>query len=118
MSITETTKQPQVGQSELTDGLEAAPPNNLPCWSECKLRVDNSDFIDKRVAEGGYGPDADSLLATQLHRFIYEYDDADPYRSAWFLHRLELVLKEAKLEASNEKLRGVPLTNAKRNPKA
>jgi len=82
---------------------EQAPPNNLPTWAECALRVDNSDFIVKRVAEGGYGPEHDSLLATELHRFIYEYDDADPYRSAWFLHRLELVIEEAKREASNAK---------------
>lgn len=75
---------------------EAAPANSLPDWSECALRVANSDFIAKRVAEGGYGAEGDSKLATELHRFIYEYDDADPYRSAWFMHRLELVLKEAR----------------------
>jgi hypothetical protein len=40
-----------------------------------------------------------SKLATALHRFIYEYDDADSYRSAWFLHRLELVLNEAQASA-------------------
>ena len=45
-----------------TDGLEDAPPNSLPTWSECALRVDNSEFIAKRVAEGGYGPEPDSLL--------------------------------------------------------
>ena len=80
---------------------DPAPPNNLPTWAECALRVDNSDFISKRVAEGGYGPEPDSKLATELHRFIYEYDDADPYRSAWFLHRLELVLEEARRESPN-----------------
>lgn len=75
---------------------EPAPSNSLPSWSECQLRVANSDFIEKRVREGGYGADQDSKLATQLHRFIYEYDDADPYRSAWFLHRLELLLNETR----------------------
>ncbi|MDP3859867.1 MAG: DUF3850 domain-containing protein [Stagnimonas sp.] len=74
---------------------QEAPANSLPFWSECALRVHNSDFINKRIAEGGHGAEPDSLLATELHRFIYEYDDADPYRSAWFMHRLELVLKEA-----------------------
>jgi hypothetical protein len=78
---------------------EPAPPNSLPSWDECALRVSNSDFIAKRVAEGGYGADEDSLLAKELHRFINEYDDADPYRSAWFLHRLELLLEETKKEA-------------------
>jgi hypothetical protein len=75
---------------------EPAPASNLPSWNECAMRVENSDFIAKRVAEGGYGPDADSLLATELHRFIYEYDDADAYRSAWFMHRLEKVVTEAR----------------------
>lgn len=86
------TAQPQeAGQArELPD----APPNSLPTWSECAMRVDNSDFIAKRVTEGGYGAGPDSLLASALHQFIYEYDDADPCRSAWFMHRLEQVLKE------------------------
>lgn len=81
---------------QIDQALEPAPGNNLPNWSECALRVENSSFIAKRVAEGGYGPEPDSKLATELHRFIYEYDYADPYRSAWFLHRLELVIEEAK----------------------
>ena len=75
---------------------EPAPPNSLPDWDECAMRVANSDFIDRRVSEGGYGPEHDTKLATQLHRFIYEYDDADPYRSAWFLRRLELLLNEVR----------------------
>lgn len=100
------TATPDGAASALNAGLEAAPPNNLPTWAECVLRVDNSDFIAKLVAECGYGPDADTKLATQMHRFIYEYDDADPHRSAWFLHRLELVLEEAIWEASNAKLTG------------
>ncbi len=56
---------------------EQALPNSLPNWSECALRVKNSEFIAKRVTEGGYGADPDSKLANELHRFIYEYDDAD-----------------------------------------
>lgn len=81
-----------------------APPNSLPTWSECAMRVENSDFIAKRVAEGGYGAESDSLLASALHRFIYEYDDANPYRSAWFMHRLEIVLQEcAAITAQREK---------------
>lgn len=81
-------------ERKVLEAEEPAPPNNLPTWDECAIRVDNSDFITRRVADGGYGPDADTLLATELHRFIYEYDDADPYRSAWFMHRLELMLAE------------------------
>lgn len=79
---------------------DAAPPNSLPDWDECAMRVANSDFIAKRVAEGGDGPERDSKLATELHRFIYEYDDADPYRSTWFLHRLEKLINEIKTNAS------------------
>lgn len=86
------TDVPQVPAAQ--SGGEPAPPNNLPDWNECALRVANSDFIAKRVAEGGYGPEHDSKLATELHRFIHEYDDSDPYRSAWFLHRLEKLLQE------------------------
>lgn len=74
----------------------AAPPNSLPPWDECRLRVANSDYIAERVASGGYGAEPDSLTASALHRFIYEYDDANPIRSTWFLHRLEAVVNEAK----------------------
>lgn len=81
---------------------EKAPPNNLPKWEECALRVANSNFIDKRVSDGGYGPEFDSKTATHLHRFIHEYDDDDPYKSEWFLHRLELVLEEARSEAQKQ----------------
>jgi len=75
---------------------DPAPPNSLPDWSECALRVENSDFISRRMAEGGHGHEPDGKYASELHRFIYEYDDANDFRSAWFLHRLELVLAEAK----------------------
>jgi hypothetical protein len=78
---------------------EAAPHNSLPDWYECQRILDNADFR-KRAEAGLEG----QVLATppstpeptELHRFIYEYDDADPHRSAWFLHQLELVLKEAR----------------------
>jgi hypothetical protein len=71
-----------------------APPHTLPTWDQCAIRVGNSKFIAKRVAEGGYGPEYDSLLADELHRFIHEYDEDDPIRSGWFMHRLERMLKE------------------------
>lgn len=86
-------------QPRHTEGATEAPSNNLPDWGECAMRVTNSDFIAKRVAEGGHGPDSDSKLANELHRFIYEYDDADAFRSAWFLHRLELLLEETRRAA-------------------
>lgn len=81
-------------------GREEAPPNSLPSYGECALRVGNSKFIDKRVAEGGYGNEYGVPVASELHKFIHEYDDADPYRSAWFLHRLERLLDETRTLAS------------------
>ena len=78
--------------------LEQAPENSLPTWSECDLIIQNDDFR-KRAEAGLEGQVLDTPrttpVPTELHRFIHEYDDADPYRSAWFLHRLECVLKEA-----------------------
>lgn len=85
--------------SPLKTAEGAAPPSNLPNWEECQLLVSNSEFIAKRIAEGGYGAEHDSKLATELHRFIHEYDDADSYRSAWFRHRLGKLLHEVAAQA-------------------
>ena len=77
---------------------EPAPENSLPSWSECNLIIENDEFR-KRAAAGLEGQVLDTPRTTPkptaLHYFIHEYDDADPYRSGWFLHRLECVLKEA-----------------------
>lgn len=62
-----------------------APSNSLPSWSECNLRVGNSEWLKDNDREA----ECDSLTANPLHEFIYEYDDSDAYKSAWFLHRLE-----------------------------
>ena len=76
---------------------EQAPENSLPTWSECNLIIENDEFR-KRAEAGLEGQVLDTPRTTPeptaLHRFIHEYDDSDPYRSAWFLHRLECVLKE------------------------
>ena len=72
--------------------FEKAPKNSLPSWEECQLRVINSN--------GGYGADGDSKLATELHKFIYEYDDADNERSEWFFHRLEKLIIETEQAAT------------------
>jgi hypothetical protein len=71
-----------------------APSNSLPSYKECRLRVENTKYVEERIKAGGFGFDDDGLYASQLHKFIYEYDDADPYKSAWFLHRLELLINE------------------------
>jgi len=76
-----------------------APENSLPDWSECNRIIENYEFR-KRAKAGLEGSVIDTTPTTpeptELHRFIYEYDDADAYRSAWFLHRLELLLDETK----------------------
>ena len=86
--------KPAPVQEPTVSSGEQAPPHSLPVWSECAMRVDNSNFYAKSIADGGYGPEHDSKLASALHRFIYEYDDKDPYRSAWFMHRLENMINE------------------------
>lgn len=80
---------------------EPAPANNLPDWKECRLRVENSEHIEKRISEGGFGFEEDGYYANELHKFIHDYDDADPYKSAWFLHRLEKLIEFVKQEADD-----------------
>lgn len=91
----------KTGSGQMQQGVmpEPAPENSLPTWSECNQRVDNSNFIDERIADGGFGFEEDGYYANELHRFIHEYDDADPYRSAWFLHRLEKLIEFVKTGA-------------------
>ena len=88
---------------------EQAPENSLPTWSECNLIIENDEFR-KRAEVGLEGQVLDTPRTTPeptaLHRFIHEYDDSDPYRSAWFLHRLECVLKEVTTPPQRK-----PLTN-------
>lgn len=81
----------------LSAELAEAPKHSLPNWSECSRIVENHAFRARAVAglEGQVLDTPAGPSPTALHRFIHEYDDADPYRSAWFLHRLELVLQEA-----------------------
>lgn len=74
----------------------SAPPNSLPTWAECERRVEVTDFLETR-SQGGPSVECE---ATALHRFIHEYDPADPIQSEWFLHRLELLLNEEKEEAA------------------
>lgn len=71
-----------------------APSHSLPDWSECNLRVGNSEWLKDNDRK----PEHDSLTANPLHEFIYEYDDSDAYKSAWFLHRLEKLIGFIKSE--------------------
>lgn len=71
-----------------------APSHSLPNWSECNLRVGNSEWLKDNDRK----PEHDSLTANPLHEFIYEYDDSDAYKSAWFLHRLEKLIGFIKSE--------------------
>lgn len=91
-------KNPSTISSGESDEREPAPANNLPDYGECERLVENSAFR-ARAAAGLEGAVLTTLgqspEPTELHRFIHEYDDADRYRSAWFLHRLEKVVNEA-----------------------
>ncbi len=90
----------ELNQSEIAPAapevdLERAPANHLPSWKECKLIIENYEFR-QRAKAGLEGAVLDTPPTTPeptaIHRFIYEYDDADSYRSEWFMHRLELAL--------------------------
>jgi hypothetical protein len=80
--------------------LDPAPTNSLPDWKECRLRVENSEYIDQRISDGGFGYEEDGYYANEIHKFIHEYDDSDPHRSAWFLHRLEKLIEFVKEDAT------------------
>ena len=94
------------GEQEPVVG-EQAPENSLPTWSECNLIIENDEFR-KRAEAGLEGQVLDTPRTTPeptaLHYFIHEYDDSDPYRSAWFLHRLECVLKEVTTPPQRERV--------------
>ena len=72
------------------------PINSLPSWQECEARVDNREYLEgiEAIKDGVLIDDfySETLLPDPIHEFIYEYDDTDPVRSAWFLHRLELLI--------------------------
>ena len=77
---------------------EEAPKTSLPSWSDCQSMVSNRDYliecgaIKNSVLVDDYYEDSNSLNLTPVHEFIYEYDDADPFKSGWFMHRLEMAL--------------------------
>lgn len=77
---------------------DEAPSHSLPNWSECNLRVGNSEWLKDNDRK----PEHDSLTANPLHEFIYEYDDSDAYKSAWFLHRLEKLIGFIRSEQAPE----------------
>ena len=85
-----------VKHDHFIDMANQAPSNSLPSWEDCRQRVENSEFIEKRISEGGFGFEEDGNFANELHKFIYEYDASDAYKSAWFLHRLEKLIEFVK----------------------
>lgn len=91
--------QPPVQERESDD---AAPPNSLPSWQECQRIIKNQEFRERARAGlevGVLDLPPTTPEPTEIHRFIYEYDDADRYKSAWFMHRLELALATAAKQA-------------------
>lgn len=70
-------------ENPLDPPLALSPPENkLPSWDACHEAIEVGQ-------------------ETPLHRFIYEYDDADSVCSAWFLHRLETLIDAVRAEADN-----------------
>lgn len=76
--------------------------DDLPTWKDCKLRHDNSAHITARIARGGAGEDYDSQLASPLHGFIYEYEDADEIKARWFRRRLSALIAEVDQRARRD----------------
>jgi hypothetical protein len=90
------------GAKPTTVPREPAPPHSLPEWHECQSVIEAHEFHLRAIA-GKEGPqlitiDPDAREPTELERFINEYDDADRYRSEWFLYRLEKLIKSIRAE--------------------
>ena len=68
---------------------EMAPRTNLPAWDECHESIEAVKGWDEL---SGFERPRDP---TALEQFIYDYDDADPVSSSWFMHRLAKVIEEA-----------------------
>ena len=86
------------GQVDTIVMPDDAPTNNLPTYEECALRVSNAEYLKENDLENDdfYH---DALLPNPIHEFIYEYDCADRYKSAWWMHRLEKLIEYVKSEA-------------------
>ena len=83
--------------------MNDVPLNTLPTWDECDTRMSNKRHLEDMgaIKDGILIDDfyCETLLPNPIHEFIYAYDDADAYRSAWFLHRLELVINHVKSDS-------------------
>jgi len=77
---------------------DEAPTNSLPTYEECALRVGNAKYLKDNNLENDASHHG-TPLPTPLHEFIYEYDCADAYKSAWWMHRLEKLIEFVKSEA-------------------
>ena len=91
-------EQRKSGQVDTIVMPDDAPTNNLPTYEECALRVSNAEYLKENDLENDdfYH---DALLPNPIHEFIYEYDCADKYKSAWWMRRLEKLIEYVKSEA-------------------
>ena len=71
---------------EETNQLPVAPKNNLPSWDRCRDMC--TKVLDAEMKYVVISYDVGNPIAG----FIYEYDDANDYKSAWFMHRLERLI--------------------------
>lgn len=70
---------------------EEAPKNSLPSYKECRMRVENLDYLKENDLEDDDYYD-NSLLPNPIHEYIYEYSAVDEYKNRWWLHRLEKLI--------------------------
>jgi hypothetical protein len=79
---------------------ENKPKSTLPSWQECALRYENTEYLRQQGATDTEG----SLVSDPLTEFIYEYDCSDDYKSAWWRHRLERMIKHQQAKAVRDAL--------------
>ena len=76
--------------------VDAAPSSNLPTWRDSMIRVQNRIYIKVNGLENDDFLNDEETMSNVLHEFIYEYDCTDEYKSAWWRHRLEKLVKAIK----------------------
>ena len=89
------TNEENQGRGSGCDTATGSPLSDLPSWEDCKIRVANREFIEKEELNINDFPEPHNM-PNELHEFLYEYDESDDYKSAWFRHRLERLINKVK----------------------
>ena len=78
---------------EKTNQLPVAPKSNLPSWGKYKSMCTEILYADGRYIDGISVDNVTNYdIGNPIVGFIYEYDDLDDYKSAWFRYRLERLI--------------------------